>query len=48
VKKSKRVKFKQSQEFDAEQTEEEENCGARCISFLVLAGQMPIEDLMKI
>ena len=48
VKKSKKVKFKQSQEFDSEQTEEESNCGARCISFLALAGQIPIEDLMTI
>lgn len=48
VRKSKRVKLKQSQEFDAEQTEKESNCGARCISFLVLAGQISIEDLMKI
>ena len=48
VKKSKKVKFKQSQEFDAEQTEEEENCGARCISWLALAGQIPIDDLMRI
>jgi hypothetical protein len=48
VKRSKRLKLKQSQEFDAEQTEKEENCGARCISWLALAGQMPVDDLMKI
>ena len=48
LKRSKRLKLRQSQEFDAEQTENQSNCGARCISFLVLAGQLPIEDLMKI
>jgi len=48
LKRSKRLKLKQSQEFDAEQTEEESNCGARCISFLALAGTLDIKDLMKI
>jgi hypothetical protein len=48
VKKSKRVKLKQSQEFDPEQTDKESNCGQRCISWLALAGQIPIEDLMRI
>ena len=48
LKRSKRLKLKQSQEFDAEQTDEESNCGARCISWLALAGQIPIDDLMKI
>ena len=48
VRKSQRLKLKQSQEFDSEQTETQENCGARCISWLALAGNLPIEELMKI
>jgi len=48
VRKSERIKFKQSQEFDAEQTEKEANCGARCISWLALSGQIPVDDLMTI
>ena len=48
LKRSKRLKLKQSQEFDAEQTESQSNCGARCISWLALAGQIPIDDLLTI
>lgn len=48
VKRSQRLKFKESQEYDAEQTVKEENCGQRCVSFLCLAGHISIKDLMKI
>lgn len=48
VKKSQRIKLKESQEYDAEQSVKEENCGARCCSWLALAGAIPTKDLMKI
>lgn len=48
VRKSQRLKLKESQEFDAEQTMKEENCGARSAAWLCLAGNIPIKDLMRI